>query len=138
MQVTPHFALSEFSQPARHGQPAAPYPQEWLQERLQALCQLLEVLRAHLGGQPITVLSGYRSEAYNKAIGGAPQSQHCQGRAADIQVMGCLPAEVHDAALLLHRMGKIRLGGLGRYPGFTHVDIRPGGLVRWDGSRTEN
>lgn len=35
-------------------------------------------------GKPITVNSGYRCEALNKAIGGAKSSQHMLGEAADI------------------------------------------------------
>ncbi len=37
-------------------------------------------------GQPITVNSGYRSPALNKAVGGAKNSQHMTGEAADITV----------------------------------------------------
>lgn len=37
-------------------------------------------------GKPITVNSGYRCEALNKAIGGAKSSQHMLGEAADITV----------------------------------------------------
>jgi len=35
-------------------------------------------------GKAIHVNSGYRTEAYNKTIGGAANSQHCKGQAADI------------------------------------------------------
>ena len=35
-------------------------------------------------GKPIVVSSGYRSPMLNKAVGGAPTSQHCKGEAADI------------------------------------------------------
>lgn len=35
-------------------------------------------------GRPIKVTSGYRCPALNKAIGGAAQSQHMKGEAADI------------------------------------------------------
>ncbi|MBR5002379.1 MAG: peptidase M15 [Bacteroidaceae bacterium] len=37
-------------------------------------------------GQPITVNSGYRSPALNKAVGGVKSSQHLTGEAADITV----------------------------------------------------
>lgn len=37
-------------------------------------------------GSPITVSSGFRSEALNKAVGGAKTSQHTKGQAADLQV----------------------------------------------------
>ena len=35
-------------------------------------------------GNAIRVNSGWRSEAYNKSIGGAVNSQHCKGQAADL------------------------------------------------------
>lgn len=35
-------------------------------------------------GKPITVSSGYRCAALNKAVGGSPSSQHTKGMAADI------------------------------------------------------
>jgi len=37
-------------------------------------------------GHPITVNSGYRSDELNRAIGGATNSQHMRGEAADITV----------------------------------------------------
>ena len=37
-------------------------------------------------GAPIHVTSGYRSPAVNKAVGGARNSQHMLGEAADITV----------------------------------------------------
>lgn len=37
-------------------------------------------------GKPITVNSGYRSTALNKAVGGVKSSQHLTGEAADITV----------------------------------------------------
>lgn len=37
-------------------------------------------------GKPITVNSGYRSHALNKAVGGVTNSQHMAGEAADITV----------------------------------------------------
>lgn len=35
-------------------------------------------------GKPIKVNSGYRSKALNKAVGGVSNSQHLEGKAADI------------------------------------------------------
>lgn len=132
-RLTEHFDVVEWEQPARRGLPAASYPPEWVEERLRPLAEILEVLRAELGGRPIRVISGYRGPAYNAAIGGAEKSQHMEGRAADIMVEGVAPAAVHDVALRLHQEGRIRLGGLGEYPKFTHMDVRPGPLARWHG-----
>jgi uncharacterized protein YcbK (DUF882 family) len=139
--VTPHFKVGEFARPARpaRGFPAAaPYPAAWVSARLRPLCEALEVLRTELGGKSIKIGSGYRDPDYNRAIGGARASQHMQGRAADITVAGVTPKRVHDTLLRLHQEGRIRIGGLGSYPGFTHVDVRPGTrLARWTGSRDD-
>lgn len=37
-------------------------------------------------GKPIIVNSGYRSAEHNRAVGGAPHSQHRYGRAADLHI----------------------------------------------------
>lgn len=136
-KITPHFDSSEFRQFARHGFAETPYPEEWEQERLLPLCQALEIIRAAVG-KPIKIVSGYRSPAYNKAVGGAKNSQHMIGKAADIVVADLSANIVHDVILRLHKEKKIKIGGLGKYPNFCHVDVRSikgKGLVRWKGSR---
>lgn len=51
---------------------------------VQALIgSILDPLREAYG-KPITVTSGYRCEALNKAVKGSPTSDHKNGRAADI------------------------------------------------------
>ena len=72
-------------------------------------------------------LSGYRSPAHNKALGGVDGSQHTKGTASDIVVRGVSPLEVAQYAE--HLMpGK---GGIGVYQDFTHVDVRAT-RARWD------
>ena len=44
--------------------------------------KVLDPLREKVGA--IRINSGYRTPAYNKQIGGATNSQHCRGEAADI------------------------------------------------------
>lgn len=52
---------------------------------LAALCQaVLDPLRQAVG-QPVKVNSGYRGPQLNRRIGGAADSQHLRGQAADIQ-----------------------------------------------------
>lgn len=151
MLITPHFALDEFTQPANRGMGFPVdiyYPQEWITDRLRPLCEVLEVIRAELGGVPITILSGYRSRAYNDRLrsgksGVAQHSQHIDGRAADIAVHNRLPIEVRTTILQLwdRRTGAPlpgtqapRIGGLGLYDRWVHVDVRPGDrLVTWTG-----
>ncbi len=88
---------------------------------------VLTAVRAHFN-QPVTITSGCRCPAYNRQVGGATHSQHVLGRAADIQVSGIDPGEVHDW------IGANFPGvSLGRYATFTHVDTRSNGPARWEG-----
>ena len=45
--------------------------------------KVFEPLRKHVNG-PIKINSFYRSKELNQAIGGSSKSQHCQGRAMDL------------------------------------------------------
>ena len=142
-KVTLHFAVDEFARKARPdaGFPkAAPYPPGWVESRLRPLCEALEVIREALGGKSIKVGSGYRDPSYNTAIGGAKASQHMAGRAADITVVGVPATVLHRQILTLCEEGMLPMvHGLGQYPNFVHVDVRPGKkLVRWSGSRKDN
>lgn len=134
MRLTSHFSLAEFA--CKDG---TPYPSKWIDSRLRPLCTMLENLRMHLKTR-LRIVSGFRTEVYNRHIGGARKSQHTKGTAADIVAIGIAPAELHEAILWLYDNDTIvsrTLGGLGRYPGFVHVDIRrTSRLVRWSGSRT--
>jgi len=132
--VTPNFTVEEF-----HCHSGELYSSLWIVERLRPLCLVLERLREELGHRSITIVSGYRSPSHNAAIGGAKQSQHMAGRAADVTVDGVEPSAVHAALLGLFRAGAIEIGGLGLYPSWVHVDVRPrpqsGHLCQWTGAR---
>jgi zinc D-Ala-D-Ala carboxypeptidase len=53
-------------------------------ENLKILCEkVLQPARDEFG--PITINSGFRSKALNKAVGGSGKSNHCFGFAADIE-----------------------------------------------------
>lgn len=80
----------------------------------------LEALRVHLG-TPFVILSAYRSPAHNARVGGAPKSQHMQGRAFDISMRNHDPHEFEAAARAMD------FHGIGHYPhqGFMHIDTRP-------------
>lgn len=139
--ITPHFRVSEFD--CKDG---TPYPEEWIESRLQPLANLLEEIRADVD-MPIVVVSGYRSPAYNQRIkkrrgdksGVATSSQHVEGRAADISCPGIAVDELRDIILSMHRHGRLLgLGGVGFYPrsGWVHVDTfkaPDGHLRRWTG-----
>ncbi len=82
------------------------------------LADLLDTIRGHFG-VPVKVISGHRCSQYNAYIGGAANSQHLVGKAADIKVQGVEPTVVADFAETL-----LKEGGIGRYNSFTHVDVR--------------
>ena len=90
------------------------------------LVGLLQNIRDHFGAA-VTINSAYRTESYNKKIGGATKSQHVNGTAADIVVKGATPLEV--AQYVEHIMPGS--GGIGVYQSFTHVDVRAS-RIRWD------
>lgn len=93
------------------------------------LFEILEKIRAHFGGIPFTPTSVYRTPAYNARVSGSSsESQHCMGNAADIAIPGVKPSMVADYAETLLP----NTGGIGRYAGFTHVDVRKA-KARWRG-----
>lgn len=49
-------------------------------QSLQRLQHMRDILN-----EPLRVNSGYRCPAHNKAVGGAPKSQHVEGKAFDIR-----------------------------------------------------
>ena len=59
-------------------------PGDYEYSNMQLIAEkVFEPLRNHIG-KPIKINSFYRSVGLNKAIGGSSKSQHCQGRAIDI------------------------------------------------------
>ena len=80
-------------------------------ENLKRLCGWLERLRQkynlnikekikNKNDEPIIINSGYRSPAVNKAVGGAQNSNHLTGCAADIRCLGIEQALRYATTLL--------------------------------------
>lgn len=99
-----------------------------VEQNLARVAASLELLRVKLGNAPLHINSGYRCPAYNQRIGGAKQSQHMEGKAADLSGRRTSPTAIYQAA---ETIPAFKAGGIGRYDFFTHVDIRPG-PARWD------
>ena len=63
-------------------------PDEATIENIKLLCQeVLQPIRDHFG-KSVTVNSCFRSPESNAAVGGSKTSDHCLGRAADIEIDG--------------------------------------------------
>lgn len=118
MKLTPNFHLDEFKSPDGEAMPAV------VLENIKLLASRLQVLRDLLE-KPITIMSGYRSDAHNQKIGGVAGSYHVKGMAADIEIEGMPPSEVQQFLVNWS-------GGLGSYNHHTHLDIRPV-KARWKG-----
>jgi lysozyme family protein len=99
-------------------------------EKCKALALALDDVREFYGS-PITVTSGLRTPAQNRAAGGVPNSQHLSTNgscAADLIVKGVSNYKVFDD------YNGTWANGLGRYSnGTTHFDLR-GYNARWDWS----
>jgi len=90
MQLTKNFSLDEMleSPTARRLKMVQQFsPDILIRENLLELCtKVLQPLRDYIG--PINVNSGYRCPELNYVLGGAKNSQHLYGQAADIQAVG--------------------------------------------------
>ena len=98
-----------------------------------ALLAMLQAIRSHFA-KPVTITSGYRSPEYNRRVGGATNSYHVQGMAADFAIYGVPIRNVH--AWCNHAFPN---SGLGLYVrssangwGWIHIDSR-GHSARWTG-----
>jgi zinc D-Ala-D-Ala carboxypeptidase len=117
-QLTEHFSLQELilSQAAVR-QKIDNRPTLAIVGNLRMLALVLEQVRS-VAGVAITVSSGYRSVAVNAAIGGAKNSAHCLGLAADINAKGMAPLELANLIQesnimfdqLIHEGGWVHLG----------------------------
>ncbi|MFC5374727.1 D-Ala-D-Ala carboxypeptidase family metallohydrolase [Brevundimonas faecalis] len=83
-RLSAHFTLAEMTHSAtaaRKGIANVITPE--VERQLFLTADRMEGVRALLGDKPISVLSGYRSEAVNKAVGGSKTSAHRTGHAVD-------------------------------------------------------
>lgn len=122
--LTENFSINEF-----HCKDGTPVPSE-LFANIKELAENLQVIRDFIG-IPILILSAYRSPKHNKKVGGAKNSQHLQGKAADLKTK-LKPKDLYNIISDLIDKGLVKQGGLGLYDTFVHYDIR-GVKARWQG-----
>ena len=120
-----HFNMGLFISPADMTAAKFGVPEKYW-ANIQTVMERLERLQK-MAGYPLVIRSGYRSPAYNKRVGGAANSQHLFGRAADIYVkdyaISCytLARMIDEDPALKGLFGGIGLGSKVN----VHVDIRP-------------
>ena len=85
-QLTAHFALEELSCTQHRAIDNRPPPD--VVTTLRATAERMEGVRRLLGDRVISVSSGYRCPALNKAVGGARNSAHLTGHAVDFNCYG--------------------------------------------------
>ena len=138
MKLSEHMTLAELT---KTNTGIENVPNEAQVENLKRVCRWLERLRRRWndlygeGDDPIVINSGYRSPAVNKAVGGAPTSNHLTGCAVDIRVAGLeqllryavILLDISDESgedfdeLLLERNGAVM---------WLHFAVRPSGNRR--------
>ena len=91
---------------------------ENIQGNIMLLMLKLEAVRFKGGQRPLRVTSGYRTHDHNHDVGGARNSQHRYGIAADITLDGLSPAQL---ASICKTSG---FSGVKAYQGHVHVDSR--------------
>ena len=97
------------------------YPVEPKERLVRALDEIREEI-----GLPVYINSGVRCPEHNEAVGGADDSRHLYGDAADIRCPGKTPRELYSIADRI--VGNT--GGVGIYDWGIHVDTR-GHRARW-------
>lgn len=134
MQLSEHFTLTELTASAtadKHGIDNTPNSAARL--RLAYLCQaILEPIRQRYGF-PIYISSGYRCPELNNLVGGAKNSQHLTGDAADIVCRATNNAYLFQIIAKMIREEAIEVGqliwefGTADSPAWIHIsNPRPG------------
>jgi uncharacterized protein YcbK (DUF882 family) len=100
---------------------------------IDGLEELSEAFAIYGKRASIIIVSGYRCPKHNKAVGGAPNSQHMQGIAADITVKSSVGEIIEPSKIADYLEKKYpNSHGIGRYKSWVHFDTRPN-KARWNG-----
>lgn len=154
VQLSPNFTIGQFLSKQQQGFPKYVHLRSGLLLKLEKILHSLN--SEGYATEGLTIMSGYRTPFYNKAIGNVQYSRHVWGGAADFYidqspkdgVMDDLNGDGQvnrdDAVWLANYISDMskqgafgpRIGGLGIYGSnaahgpFVHVDVR-GTLARW-------
>lgn len=136
-KLSSHLSWAEL---ACHDPEKTPYPTEWRSSRALVIGLEFEFIRQLAGDEPLTVLSAYRTEEWNKKIGGAVSSMHPQGLALDIVNPALSVKKLFNIVQARAEQPGSMIGGIGIYPSFVHFDCRKvltlkSGIVIWQGGR---
>jgi GH24 family phage-related lysozyme (muramidase) len=128
-KLSAHFTLGEFAL----GDPARRFTAQHQLDTAIELAAFLERVRIAFGGKRITITSGYRPAAINRAVGGASGSEHLYDApgvgAVDFFVDG---ASINAVQAWCDKEWPFSIG-YGAPKGFVHLGIRKGRpRVRWD------
>jgi uncharacterized protein YcbK (DUF882 family) len=87
------------------------------------LIETLMMLSRAFDGRPLALVSAHRvpGRGTNKT------SYHVRGMATDIVIRGVSVSDLRAAAV------RLKIGGVGRYPTFVHIDVRRDYPYRWYG-----
>jgi len=127
-KLSAHFTLGEFAL----GDPARRFVAQHQVDTAAELAAFLERVRTAFGGKRITITSGYRPAAINRAVGGASGSEHLY----DAPSVGAVDFYVDGADMMAvqswcDKEWKHSLGYAA--PNFIHLGRRADGLRRrWD------
>ena len=128
-KLTPHIAIGEFALNQEERRFAADYQIKTATE----LAEFLEKVRAHFGGKPLIITSGYRPVSVNRMVGGASSSEHLFDApdvgAVDFYIEG---ADIYKVQEYCDKHWPYSVG-YGATKGFVHLGIRKGRpRVRWN------
>lgn len=125
MRLSAHFTLAEMTfsaTAARKGIPNVAPPA--IVDQLVLTADRMEKVRQLLGNKPIRVLSGYRSDAVNRAVGGSATSAHRTGHAVDFTCPEFGTSAQVAAHLAKHLTGYDQI--IEEFGSWVHIGFGPG------------
>ncbi|NED98648.1 D-Ala-D-Ala carboxypeptidase family metallohydrolase [Phytoactinopolyspora halotolerans] len=115
---TRHFAFSEFHSKDGSGFSGGKVGSSTVKENVRRLMYKLEAVRRKGGNNACIINSGFRSVSHNANVGGASNSQHMYGIAADIRISN------RSVSQVISYSKTSGFSGIIRYSTHTHVDSR--------------